>query len=700
MMERLVFTQGSGVHRRYAQRGNAHPEDQLEVIVFSTRAHHTPAVMQVAPNVRAYATNSRSRLWYGYDAIRIARRLRRPDVVSAQDPFEAGLAAWIIAGLKRVPLLLELHTDPFSSGYAEHMRLNQIRVGIMNFVLPRAQRGYVVSERVRDLLLKKFTRAPFTTVLPIYIDVARFNAVVHVPHPRFTISLLWIGRLEPEKRLEVALASVAQARAAGYDVGLTVVGTGRLLSQYQQLVIDLGIEKWVEFVGQQHDIRPYLAHADTLLVTSVYEGYGMVTIEALAAHVPVLSTDVGIAREAGATIVDGDFGKALIGRLAHPHRAVLHAYPYPDEQAYFDRLRELHASIVPEKRLLVITQSMDTEDPVLGFFHTWVRDLAPHYDSVNVICLRKGRYELPENVRVHSLGKERGVRPTFIYVLRFYRLLWRLRGSYDSVFVHMNEEYVLLAGILWRITGKRISFWRNFHTGSWRTWLAVLLANRVFCTSRASYTAQFSKTCIMPVGVELDAYKGTSETQRPLRMPRSIVSLGRISPVKRLDVLVDALVLLACEEERTASAAPFTAAVYGDPLPHDISYHEQLQKKVRDAHAESFITFHPGIPHAETPQVFQKFQLFVNLSHSGMYDKTIFEAAAAGALPVASSADYASEAPVELAVTSLAPKHLATQLRMLIDLSSEEQARLRRAVFALAESHALPKLITALVREL
>jgi len=57
-------------------------------------------------------------------------------------------------------------------------------------------------------------------------------------------------------------------------------------------------------------------------------------------------------------------------------------------------------------KLLVVTQVVDTEDPVLGFFVRWVEELAKHVESVEVICLREGKHMLPVNVHVHSLGKE------------------------------------------------------------------------------------------------------------------------------------------------------------------------------------------------------------------------------------------------------------------------------------------------------
>src|SRR3989338_7648361 len=57
-------------------------------------------------------------------------------------------------------------------------------------------------------------------------------------------------------------------------------------------------------------------------------------------------------------------------------------------------------------KLLIITQKVNQEDSVLGFFHSWIREFASRFEEVTVICLEKGVYNLPENVEVFSLGKE------------------------------------------------------------------------------------------------------------------------------------------------------------------------------------------------------------------------------------------------------------------------------------------------------
>lgn len=166
-------------------------------------------------------------------------------------------------------------------------------------------------------------------------------------------------------------------------------------------------------------------------------------------------------------------------------------------------------------KLLIVAQVLDTEDPVLGFFHDWVHRLAHRIEHIEVICLREGKHELPQNVRVQSLGKERGRQSRITYAMRFLSYTWKLRGRYDAVFVHMNQEYVLLAGFWWLLLGKPVYLWRNHAQGSYLTDLAALFCRKVFCTSAHSYTAKYRKTVRMPVGVDTARFYPAQESRMP-----------------------------------------------------------------------------------------------------------------------------------------------------------------------------------------
>jgi glycosyltransferase involved in cell wall biosynthesis len=343
--DRNIFADESAVRTRIAQFGSKYA-DGLDSVVFSTRAHGVKDAKELAPGVHAYPTNSRSRFLYGWDAIHIARHLPRPDIISAQDPFETGLTAFFVARHFGIPLVVEMHTDFLAPSFAKHSLLNRFRVILAGFVLRRAQGGYMVSERIKKQVQQRYHLTIPLRVSPIHVDTERFALIQHTPHPRFKTALLWVGRLEKEKNPMLALNALARAHQANFGVGLTFVGSGQLTEYLKKQVHILGLDEQVEFVGAVSDVAPYYAHADLLLVTSEYEGYGMALIEALAAGVPVLSTDVGVAREAGATIAEGDYAEALCTWLKGSRsRGVLTLHPYANEEAYFAHVLADYESI-------------------------------------------------------------------------------------------------------------------------------------------------------------------------------------------------------------------------------------------------------------------------------------------------------------------------------------------------------------------
>lgn len=337
-------------------------------------------------------------------------------------------------------------------------------------------------------------------------------------------------------------------------------------------------------------------------------------------------------------------------------------------------------------RLLIFAQSVDTEDPFLSFFHSWATAFGRTFEHVHIVCLKEGKHALPHNVTVHSLGKEEG-KGRLTYVLRFFSLAWKLRGAYDVVFVHQNQEYMLLGGLLWRILGKPAYLWRNHYAGSVWTRIAVMLARGVFCTSRFSYTKKFAKTSLMPIGVDTDIFKPDASV---LRVGRSILFYARMAPSKRAEIFIEALSLLK------NTNAVFSAILRGSPLPKDEEYLSGLKRLCSEKGLDAIIRFEPGAPFSEGPRIFSGSEIYVNLGGSGMYDKTIFEAAACGTLSLASSKDYADIADPKLVFKEGDAEDLAQKLEALLSLSESDRSALVNKSIEMAQGQSLQNLLLQL----
>jgi glycosyltransferase involved in cell wall biosynthesis len=77
------------------------------------------------------------------------------------------------------------------------------------------------------------------------------------------------------------------------DVQLIIVGKGRLKQSLEQISDELNIREKVVFLGVREDIPALLSSADAFVLSSLFEGYGLVVAEAMACELPVVVTDSG-----------------------------------------------------------------------------------------------------------------------------------------------------------------------------------------------------------------------------------------------------------------------------------------------------------------------------------------------------------------------------------------------------------------------
>lgn len=204
------------------------------------------------------------------------------DVVTVQDPFWRGLFAWRVARRLGAKFNVQVHTDLSVQSFLKHI------VGQM--VLRHADSVRVVSEKIKKQVEAFGVQTPIH-ILPVFVDLAQFRQVRREPQR----SILWVGRFEEEKD---PLCAIEIAKHVGAP--LVMLGAGTLENQVRTTAsrsnLDIVLPGW-------QDPLPYLSCAGVLLSTSRHESWGQSMIEALAAGVPVVAPDVGIAREAGATVV-------------------------------------------------------------------------------------------------------------------------------------------------------------------------------------------------------------------------------------------------------------------------------------------------------------------------------------------------------------------------------------------------------------
>ena len=100
-----------------------------------------------------------------------------------------------------------------------------------------------------------------------------------------------ISRLTHQKDLPTMLLTFKEYKTKYPGSSLTILGAGPLESELKQFAKTLGLSASVQFLGRSSQIFDFLGKLDAFILTSKYEGFGMVLLEAMDAGVPIIASD-------------------------------------------------------------------------------------------------------------------------------------------------------------------------------------------------------------------------------------------------------------------------------------------------------------------------------------------------------------------------------------------------------------------------
>jgi glycosyltransferase involved in cell wall biosynthesis len=185
--------------------------------------------------------------------------------------------------------------------------LNGPLTGMLDRVaLRRSARILILSEYTRSLLLSDhLDQSHKIRAVSGGVETAAFRPRDGMAGARRRLGvragrrlLVTVRRAEPRMGIEQLLGAVRLM--ADDDVDLAVVGGGLLTDELRRLASELGIERRVQFVGKvrEEELHDWYRAADLFVLPTVaYEGFGMVTVEALASGTPVVGTSAGATPE-------------------------------------------------------------------------------------------------------------------------------------------------------------------------------------------------------------------------------------------------------------------------------------------------------------------------------------------------------------------------------------------------------------------
>ncbi|MDP2947882.1 MAG: glycosyltransferase family 4 protein, partial [Nanoarchaeota archaeon] len=271
--------------------------ERFDLIVLTPRGYKNIEFenMIIAP------TNSFIRFFYLVDAYFWGKKIIKKygyDVVSAQDPFEMGLIAWLLVKKYKLKLQIQIHGDYFSSLYwRKESFLNRLRFYLGKFIIKKADSVRVVSHRIKESLIKLGLAPEKIVVVPIYSPIDNENLIIKNKKEDNKFIFLTVGRLVNVKNISLQIQAMVEIIKNYPNIELWIVGDGPEKNKLENLSKKLKIEKNVKFFGWQDNLEKFYQQADVFLFTSNYEGWGMVIIEAASFGLPIIMTDAGCAGE-------------------------------------------------------------------------------------------------------------------------------------------------------------------------------------------------------------------------------------------------------------------------------------------------------------------------------------------------------------------------------------------------------------------
>lgn len=237
---------------------------------------------------------------------RLARRFR-PDIVHTHTAKAGFLGRQAALAVRPRPAIVHTYHGHVLEGYFGAAK-SRLYLELERALARVSDRLIGVSQAtVDDLVRLGVAPAERFSVLPLGLDLAplavpdngelRSASREELGVGEGEVLLIFVGRVVPIKRLDVLLRALARARGSDPRIRLALVGDGEERPVLERQATELGIAGDVLFLGYRRELRPLFSAADVAVLSSDNEGTPVSLIEAAAAGLPAVATEVGGVRE-------------------------------------------------------------------------------------------------------------------------------------------------------------------------------------------------------------------------------------------------------------------------------------------------------------------------------------------------------------------------------------------------------------------
>lgn len=187
-----------------------------------------------------------------------------------------------------IPIIITLR----GSENLSYITDTQIKSKASKYIFNQADKIICLTNNQKNLMKNIGISDEKIIVIPNSVDISKFS---FKPYNENSKKLIFVGRLSPEKRIDVLLKAVQIVVKDIQDITLIIVGDGPLKDELIKLTKDLSINNHVIFVGRvlPEKIPNYLYESDIFIISSNFEGCPNSLLEAMATGIPVIGTNVG-----------------------------------------------------------------------------------------------------------------------------------------------------------------------------------------------------------------------------------------------------------------------------------------------------------------------------------------------------------------------------------------------------------------------
>lgn len=270
--------------RVLAPSSNPADEPWVRVVGRPLRVAYAGTVAPICPSPRSWAR------------VRAELDVFAPDVVHVHEPFapSTGMAAALAA---RAPVVATFHA------YLDRSRIQRAARPLLRPVARRITVGIAVSEAAASFA-RRATDLPLE-VIPNGVEIARFRRGAG-RRGAAPPTIAWVNRLDPQKGFAVFLDAIAPLLARRPDLRVVVAGDGPLRDATDRLAPALRGRIDVRGRVANAEVANVLHGADVFASPATgQESFGIVLVEAMAAGVPVVATDIPGYREVVRDGIDG-----------------------------------------------------------------------------------------------------------------------------------------------------------------------------------------------------------------------------------------------------------------------------------------------------------------------------------------------------------------------------------------------------------